>query len=123
MKKTVFIATIIIAALALVSVSFAQGPYFPSGDKAASGVIYAGKCTIGGVIVVTNDGQNDCSLKCYDNATQAAGTTPFPTITCQKDLSKTCVLAGFERSAQNGIYCTLTTAGACTYGIGYRKGW
>ena len=121
MKKSVItLFAIVIFALAIIAVSFASGPFFPSGDKTATGLIYTGKCTMGHV-VMSNDGTNDCSLVCYDN-TSAAGTTLFPTVYCQAANGKTCALV-IERSTTTGIYCTLTTAGTCTYGIGYHAGW
>ena len=122
MKKSVLVFVLIIAVLALVSVSFA-GPFFPSGDKTATGAIYVGKSTLGGGVVVTNDGVNDCTLKCYDASNAATGTALFPELVCQTANSQSCHAAALERACATGIYCVVTSSGSCTYGVGFRAGW
>ena len=123
MKKSIFALVLIIAVLALVATSFASGPFFPSGDKTSTGAIYVGKSTLGGGVMVTNDGTNDCTLKCYDASNAASGTALFPELYCQAANSQTCHAASLERACSTGIYCVVTSSGSCTYGVGFRSGW
>lgn len=123
MRKPVLIAVVIIAILALVSVSFAQGPFVPSGDKTATGAIYVGKSTMGGGIMVTNDGSNDCTVKCYDGSNAPTTAALFPDLVCEAVNGKTCHAASLERACSTGIYCVVTSSGSCTYGVGFRSGW
>jgi len=122
MKKSILVLVLIVAVLAMVGVSFA-GPFFPSGDKTATGAIYVGKSTLGGGIAVTNDGANDCALKCYDSSNSASGTALFPTLVCQPANSQSCYASALERACETGIYCVVTSSGSCTYGVGFRSGW
>lgn len=117
--KTFFLA---VAIILLATVCFADGPYYPSGNKTSDGAILATSGVVGGGIVVVGDGTNDCTLACYDNATAASGVAIFPSIVCEAANGKTCVLAGFERTVSNGVYCDVTTSGTCTYSLGVRAG-
>lgn len=107
----------------ILSLITAAQPYTPSGDLTETGAVVTERCRLGGGVVVTNDGIEDCSLKCYDSSNAASGTALFPEIHCPKDTYRTCVLPSLERGALNGIYCVVTTSGSCTYGLGYKLGW
>ena len=107
----------------ILSLITAAQPYTPSGDLTETGAVVTERCRLGGGVVVTNDGIEDCSLKCYDSSNTASGTALFPEIHCPKDTYRTCVLPSLERGALNGIYCVVTTSGSCTYGLGYKLGW
>ena len=122
MKKTVLILVSVLAIIGLASTVFA-GPFFPSGDKTATGAVYVGKSTIGGGIMVTNDGANNCTLKCYDASNAASGTALFPNLVCEAANGQTCHAASLERACSTGIYCVVTSSGSCTYGVGFRSGW
>lgn len=123
MKKLVVVVVAVLAVIGLISSSFAAGPFFPSGDKTATGAVFVGKSTIGGGIMVTNDGANDCTLKCYDASNSTTGTPLFPNMVCEAANGQTCFAASFERSCSTGIYCVVTSSGSCTYGVGFRTGW
>jgi hypothetical protein len=107
----------------ILSLVTASQPWTSTGDLTSTGAVATERCKLGGGVVVTNDGANDCTLKCYDSSNAASGTTLFPEIYCQKDYSRTCFLPSLERGALNGIYCVVTTSGSCTYGLGYKLGW
>lgn len=124
MKKAVSIIALAAALVGLlISSALAAGPFFPSGDKTSTGAVFVGKSTIGGGIMVTNDGANDCTLKCYDASNSTTGTPLFPNMVCEAANGQTCFAASFERSCSTGIYCVVTSSGSCTYGVGFRTGW
>ena len=122
MKKLAVIIVSVLVIAGLASTALA-GPFFSSGDKTATGAVYVGKSTVGGGIMVTNDGTNNCTLKCYDASNSTTGTSLFPDMVCEASNGQTCHAAALERACSTGIYCVVTSAGSCTYGVGYRSGW
>lgn|GEM_PF-6039691 len=117
MKK--FILSLILILLPLITYSLDD--CVSSGLRTTSSIIrsYAGSvCDI----VITTDATTTCSLLCYDNATGATGVAISPSLSCTNNSGSinTCIWSNINRKLYNGLYCTMTTLGTCSYTVGTR---